>query len=504
MKPLANTEMAMPFAPVKSGATRTIDRAKQEANADVHRPDGDRDKTLTQKTSVTEAGNEIGNREQRRSQTSFDAIVKDADELNATADTPSAVVEVAQSQLSTLSSELAALVQGIQASNSGNDHSAHNAAADSQHGVATVSVADDDMARLAEQLSARVATLNRIAGPSNETVSRPTQQAVAPADGIATVSISALQTSTGFDAPVKVTMNQQKWFQTMAPALAGPSTRILPVEAKLSPLDANGVDKASTEVTLSGSASASVENLVEVTQRSGDQGAAKQSDSDQDSREGAKRGVSAESSIGASKASAAVKEFNVKDGNGGVAAPYQQIRSAVGEAILSANAVQRTDYVSLYADRPTTSTLTLKTLEISLEPPDLGRVNVKMNLAARDLKLEIEASKASTAQMLSNDQAALKLELLSDNSDLSSVLVSVTNAVSDAGASRGATNGDQQFGGNSRTSSDNTFASPNGNGREEQRHRQSSGFQESGTASRQREGTSEDAHARAPGRALYI
>lgn len=497
MKPLP-TEIATSFAPARPGTPKAFDKTKGESDAKIRSPDArsDREVKYAGRTSAKDADKPIDDGEQTQTGTTFDALVNDI--VDVKAETSGAAIEFASPQVSALSTEVAAVLQGIPAPSCA-DASAADNSADSTPTTETPDVslqsigsADDDMTRLAEQLAARAVARNRTAAPANDAIVRPAPAVAETGTGAAAVSVAALQEKTGFDGAVKVTANHQKWFQSVAPVLTGVSNSMTRADERTF-----GVEAASSEEILpSDRASPLIENPIEGKPSFGEQSSAHQNADDGSSRDGTKRGqTTAISGIGNS---------TLRNDAAGVAAPYQQIRAAVAEAIVGANSAQQTDYVSLYADRPTSSNLTLKTLEISLEPPDLGRVNIKMNLASRDLKLEIEASKASTAQMLSNDQASLKLELLNDNADLSSVLVSVTSAVSDAGAARGAANGDQQFAGNSRTANDNTFASTTGGGRDDRKPPQQSALEQHGGARTHRDAKVDTAGNSATGKALYI
>lgn len=501
MKPLPTNEIATSFAPARPGTPRAFDKAKGESDAKIRSPDArsDREVKHASRTSAKDADKPIDDGEQTQTATTFDEVVNDI--VDGKVETSGATMELASTQVSALSTELAALLQGIPAPSRADTAAANSADANPttaapEAAAQTIGDADDEMTRLAEQLAARAVARNRVAAPANDSIVRPALAVADTGHGAAPVSVAALQEKTGFDGAVKVTANNQKWFQTVAPALTGVSNSMTRADGRSFSVEPASSGNSIGEVVSSDRASPLLENSIEGKPSLSDQSFAPNDRNDSSSRDSTRRGQAA--AISGVGSPALGKDVSA------MAAPYQQIRAAVAEAIVGANSAQRTDYVSLYADRPTSSTLMLKTLEISLEPPDLGRVNVKMNLASRDLKLEIEASKASTAEMLSNDQASLKLELLNDNADLSSVLVSVTSAVSDAGPARGAGNGDQQFAGNARTANDNTFASTTGGGRDDRQQPQQSAHEENSGA-RTRGGVNADtAGTSATGKALYI
>lgn len=516
MNPATTAEVATPLNSAKSGAARLTDRAKGEAHLNFRAAHSHAEQAVRREGRATPdaASRADGLVENSGPKVSSDARVDDVADVAELAEPAGNNLETSASRLPALSPELAALFQDLRAPVNGS-------AADTESlrmGVGApeadivpggslpeVDIAGEDMSLLAEQLAARAASFGRseVAGGQPSA-----QQAVDVRDNPksqAAVSVSNLQVKTGFDAPVKVTASHQKWFQAIAPVLTGVAMpSMLRGDAKMHA--AVGLaESQDADAVLGGAVSSLPESSIEAFTAARAQDSTPDRSDHQNSRDGTKRGMIAESALGAAKETSGARASSFGALNADVAPAYQQVRAAVVEVIVGAGGTQRTDYVSLYADRPTSSNLTLKTLEISLEPPDLGRVNVKMNLASRDLKLEIEASKASTAQLISNDQASLKRELLSDNADLSSVLVSVTSTVSDAGSSRGAANSDQQFSGNSRTTNENAFQSTTGGGREDRRSSQTSGPKESGMASRQRDADAETGGVRpSSAQALYI
>ncbi|HPG88326.1 MAG TPA: flagellar hook-length control protein FliK, partial [Hyphomicrobium sp.] len=301
---------------------------------------------------------------------------------------------------------------------------------------------------------------------------RAVVDAAAPA-----VSVQQLKRDTGFDGPIAVKANQQSWFQSAATVLAK-------------------VQMAASKDMRSGDVKSTLENstvaqrmgnglLVSGLERSVDQiapygqGASDDQTSGDPANGGPANGdAKAERAAFLIKGTSAVAEIETTAQTTIVATPYQQVRAAVVEAIAGTGLAQQTDYASLHADRPAGNTLTLKTLELSLSPPDLGRVNVRMNLTARDLTLELDASQASTAKLLSDDQLALKRDLLGDELDLSSVMVSVKNSVSEASSSSGLSNGDQQASGGSRSPSQDASASMAGGNRDERRSSQNSAYRD--------------------------
>jgi flagellar hook-length control protein FliK len=95
--------------------------------------------------------------------------------------------------------------------------------------------------------------------------------------------------------------------------------------------------------------------------------------------------------------------------------PAQQVVNAVsstlpsaseGEASTSPNPSSSVDLNSLAATtRPSSSSL--KTLDLQLDPQDLGAVSIRLNLSATGLTVEVQASQVATADLLEKDRRAL-------------------------------------------------------------------------------------------------
>lgn len=508
MKPMPTNDVAMPLSATRASIGRSTDRLNGEATTNFRTAEsnGGRASKVQSKFSA-DGGEKIdANSGSSRQSATFDLIVEEVDDSEATsAVTAAAVMDFTSPQFSVLARDLVGLLQGSPMTDTPDAVATESASTDA-NSASDVPVCEahvsDDVSRLAEQLSARAASLGRSSQTAIQSTSPPVLNVAEDTDGKTAVSVSQMQEKTGFDAAVKVTASHQTWFQSANPLRNSLVSMAMRMDGKEGSFRFSNEKAAGDVGAASATAELPVDDQVESLQAFGNREATERGNDNADTREGSRRGLIAEAAIGTSKGAPATQISVSENENGVVAPPYQQVRTAVAEAVVNATSNQKTDYVSLYADRPTTSHLTLKTLEISLEPADLGRVNVKMNLASRDLKLEIEASKATTAQMLANDQAALKRELLSDNTDLSTVLVSVTSAVTDPSSASGTASGDQQFSGNSRTANENAFASTAGDGRDDRRtQRQSSSL---GAAHKPSDVEMDSVGARGTGKELYI
>jgi chemotaxis protein MotD len=71
----------------------------------------------------------------------------------------------------------------------------------------------------------------------------------------------------------------------------------------------------------------------------------------------------------------------------------------------------------------------IRTMELTLSPVDLGSVTLRLSLKSNVLSVEAEATKASTAKLLSDDRDALTKSLRDAGYDVS------TLKITDAGAS---------------------------------------------------------------------
>lgn len=511
MKPMPTNDVAMPLSATRGSIGRSTDRLNGEATANLRMAElnGGRTSKIQHRFSP-DGGEKIdANSGSPRQSATFDLIVEEVDESEATSDvTTAAVMDFTSPQSSALARDIVGLLQSSPTTDTPDAVNVATQSASTDTKSATdllaceTHVVSDDISRLAEQLSARAISLSRASQTATQSAPPPVLIVAEDTDGQAAVSVSQMKEKTGFDAAVKVTASHQSWFQSANPLRNSLVSMAIRLDGKEGSFRFSN-DKVTGDMEAASAApELSADNAVEPLQAFGNQEASDRGNDNAAAREGSRRGLSAEAAIGTSKAATATRVSVSENENGAVAPPYQQVRTAVAEAIVNATSNQKTDYVSLYADRPTTSHLTLKTLEISLEPADLGRVHVKMNLASRDLKLEIEASKATTAQMLANEQAALKRELLSDNAELSTVLVSVTSAVTDLSSASGTASGDQQFSGYSRTANENAFASTTGDGRDDRRtQKQPSSL---GVANQPSDVELDSAGARGAGKELYI
>ena len=88
------------------------------------------------------------------------------------------------------------------------------------------------------------------------------------------------------------------------------------------------------------------------------------------------------------------------------ALPSESASEVEGGASTPTNSTSSVDLNSLAATaRPSSSSL--KTLDLQLDPQDLGAVSIRLNLSATGLTVEVQASQAATADLLEKDRRAL-------------------------------------------------------------------------------------------------
>lgn len=95
-----------------------------------------------------------------------------------------------------------------------------------------------------------------------------------------------------------------------------------------------------------------------------------------------------------------------------------------GKATQAASSTAATDL----QNRAPAPSPVLRTLDLTLSPPDLGSVRLHLSLKSNSLAIEAEASKASTAKILSDDRATLERGLKDAGYDLSSLKITDASA----------------------------------------------------------------------------
>ena len=83
----------------------------------------------------------------------------------------------------------------------------------------------------------------------------------------------------------------------------------------------------------------------------------------------------------------------------------------------------------------------LRSLDLTLTPPDLGTIRLRMTLKSNALEIEADASKAATAKILNDDRSSLERGLRDAGYDVTSLKVSDVSASSSTGANGQQTGG---------------------------------------------------------------
>ncbi len=146
--------------------------------------------------------------------------------------------------------------------------------------------------------------------------------------------------------------------------------------------------------------------------------------------------------------------------------PAQQIASAVAPLVTSSDAAAQDSSTtsSARAATPVTdigamlaaaqpSLSAVKTLDLQIEPPDLGTVNVKISLSDGGLQVEVQASQSTTRDLLEKDKQELTDRLADTGYTVASVDISLaassgaTNSFADQGAAGQNSSGQTSEGG---------------------------------------------------------
>lgn len=130
----------------------------------------------------------------------------------------------------------------------------------------------------------------------------------------------------------------------------------------------------------------------------------------------------------------------------------QQLKSGILDALTGAergSVATRATPFQMLEERPSTSGQVIRALDLTLTPPDLGTVKVRLTLQANTLDINAEVSKASTAKLLNDDRTGLEQSLRDSGYDVSSLKIADVSA-SNAANLNGSAN--PQNGGEARAS----------------------------------------------------
>jgi hypothetical protein len=105
--------------------------------------------------------------------------------------------------------------------------------------------------------------------------------------------------------------------------------------------------------------------------------------------------------------------------------PIRQITNSVVQALEGPDAAASTPASSQMADSP------IKTLQVKLEPENLGSVTLRMRLSGNQLSLRVDVAESSTLQMIRNEQDRLHKSLARDDVQVEKLEIRAAASVSD-------------------------------------------------------------------------
>jgi hypothetical protein len=123
----------------------------------------------------------------------------------------------------------------------------------------------------------------------------------------------------------------------------------------------------------------------------------------------------------------------------------QQVRSGVLAALADENPGASVSSQPQLADRPPVAGQVLKTIDLTLSPPDLGTVRLKLSLKSSALDIDAATSKAATAKLLDNERSGLEQSLRDAGYDVKSLKISDISSTSNSSLNSSLNNGSSSF-----------------------------------------------------------
>jgi hypothetical protein len=128
-----------------------------------------------------------------------------------------------------------------------------------------------------------------------------------------------------------------------------------------------------------------------------------------------------------------------------ISAATQQVRTGVLTALADDSGSAETFSPRQIPDRPPVTGQVLRTIDLTLSPPDLGTVRLKLSLKASALDINAETSKAATAKLLDDDRKGLEQSLRDAGYDVKSLKVSDISSSSNSNLNSSLNNGGSSF-----------------------------------------------------------
>jgi chemotaxis protein MotD len=136
----------------------------------------------------------------------------------------------------------------------------------------------------------------------------------------------------------------------------------------------------------------------------------------------------------------------------GMSNATQQVRNGVLNALTGGMGEASQANASLPSqNRPMAPGQVIRTMELTLSPVDLGSVTLRLSLKSNVLSVEAEATKASTAKLLSDDRDALTKSLRDAGYDVSTLKITDAGASAATAVPAAATTSGMQFQDNGQT-----------------------------------------------------
>jgi hypothetical protein len=119
---------------------------------------------------------------------------------------------------------------------------------------------------------------------------------------------------------------------------------------------------------------------------------------------------------------------------GGMSGATQQVKNGVLNALTGdQGATPQPNTAQTFQGRPIIPGQVLRSIDLTLSPPDLGTVRLRLSLKSNSLDIDAEASKASTAKLLDDDRKGLEQSLRDAGYDVKNLKIADASASNNSG-----------------------------------------------------------------------